>query len=129
LCWVITCSNDGAASMSEEAWASCVNDWVKAFLHPNYLKIGGRPVFKVIAPHFLLNRQCSIAASSCSDIIGARDWPTLVLTGGCPKGSATPNSNASVCTRSQRRRLQQYAAVVCGSRASARPGRRRTVSD
>ena len=96
--WMITYSNDVQAPLSDGEWQSCVADWVQAFKHPNYLKIGGRPVFKVLTPHYLLNRQCSVAAPTCSAIVGARDWPTAVPSADCPPSQkALPSSSQSAC--------------------------------
>jgi hypothetical protein len=96
--WMITYSNDVPSPLSDEAWRSCVEDWVRAFQHPNYLKLGGRPVFKVITPHYLLNRQCSVAAPNCSAIVGTRDWPTPVPSSDCPPSTTMlPNSSRSAC--------------------------------
>ena len=100
--WMITYSNDVATPMSDEAWHACVADWIKAFQHPNYLRIDGRPVFKILTPHFLLNRQCSIPASNCSAIVGSRDWPTAVPSSECPAGTTVPPSTSAA------------ACAVCG---------------
>eukprot|EP00041_Stephanoeca_diplocostata_P023323 m.571043 g.571043 ORF g.571043 m.571043 type:complete len:326 (-) comp22265_c1_seq27:739-1716(-) len=41
-----------------DAWDALSATWVRAMGHPRYLKIGGRPVFKVLIPEVFLNNQC-----------------------------------------------------------------------
>lgn len=97
--WMITYSNDVGSPLSDAEWQDCVTDWVKAFRHPNYLHIGGRPVFKILTPHYLLNRQCSIPAATCSEVVGARDWPMPVPSTDCPSGTKlSPSKSPAACT-------------------------------
>lgn len=42
-----------------DAWLSRVGTWVRAMAHPQYLIIGGRPLFQILIPDIFLNVQCS----------------------------------------------------------------------
>jgi hypothetical protein len=63
--FVLSYSNDlckpgeyvGAAGLAK--WLSYSRTFVRAMGHPRYLRVGGRPVFKVLAPYNFLQRQCS----------------------------------------------------------------------
>ena len=39
-------------------WSSFVATWVAAFAHPQYLRVGGRPLFKILGPYNLLQVAC-----------------------------------------------------------------------
>ena len=39
-------------------WSSYVRTFVRAFAHPRYLRVAGRPVFKVLIPQTFLDVQC-----------------------------------------------------------------------
>lgn len=47
----------GAAGLAK--WLSYSRTFVRAMGHPRYLRVDGRPVFKVFAPYNFLQRQCS----------------------------------------------------------------------
>ena len=46
----------GAAG--RDRWLSYAATWASAMAHPRYLKVGGRPVFKVLGPYNFLAKQC-----------------------------------------------------------------------
>ena len=47
----------------ENAWNSLVKTWVRAMAHPRYLKINGRPVFKVLIPEVFFGVECGSNAT------------------------------------------------------------------
>lgn len=56
------------------AWDSRVATWVRAFRHPRYLAVGGRPVFSILIPDIFTNVQCSgnvTLAESLLDVLRA----------------------------------------------------------
>ena len=45
------CNHQPYQVKNDEDWAHCVQTWVEAMRHPSYLRVGGRPVFKVHSWH------------------------------------------------------------------------------
>ncbi len=45
------CNHEPYQVKTDEDWAHCVKTWVAAMRHPSYLRVGGRPVFKVHSWH------------------------------------------------------------------------------
>ena len=41
---------------TDEAWEAACREWCIAMKHPSYLRVGGRPVFKVHGAHFFLQQ-------------------------------------------------------------------------
>lgn len=52
------------------SWLSRVGTWVRAFGHPRYLAVGGRPVFQVLIPDIFL-RQCGGNVSRAEELLEA----------------------------------------------------------
>lgn len=46
-------------SDGERRWESYCATWIRAMSHPRYLKVDGRPLFKVLGPEHFLGTQCS----------------------------------------------------------------------
>ena len=46
----------GAAGLAK--WDALVHTWTTAMAHPRYLRIGGRPVFKVLIPDIFVTVEC-----------------------------------------------------------------------
>ena len=46
-----------------EKFANLTNTWVSAMGHPHYLKVGGRPVFKILIPQIFLDVECGSNAT------------------------------------------------------------------
>ncbi len=42
---------------TDEDWDRCLQTWLKALRHPNYLRVGGRLVFKVHGGHYFLKQN------------------------------------------------------------------------
>lgn len=42
---------------TDEAWQAACREWCAAMKHPSYLRVGGRPVFKVHGAHFFLQQN------------------------------------------------------------------------
>jgi hypothetical protein len=63
--FIIEYCNHAPFGVTEEAqWGRCVRTWIETMRHPSYLRVGGRPVFKIhAATHFF--RQCAEDASRC----------------------------------------------------------------
>ena len=42
---------------TDEAWEAACREWCSAMKHPSYLKVGGRPVFKIHGAHFFFQQN------------------------------------------------------------------------
>lgn len=56
--FMFTWSNDEHSAFSDGAWAYAVGQWVHAMTHPRYLRVGGRPVFKILQGDTFFQNGC-----------------------------------------------------------------------
>ena len=52
-----------------QTWDSFSDTWLRAFAHPRYLRVGGRPVFKILISFSFLNIQCGGNATLAQGLI------------------------------------------------------------
>lgn len=73
--WMFTWSNDERGeAVGDDEWAAMVEAWVAAMASPGYLRVGGRPVFKILQGETFLNDGCGGNATlAAARIDGLRD--------------------------------------------------------
>ena len=103
-----------------DAWLSRVATWVRAFSHPRYLAIGGRPIFSILIPDIFVDVQCS------GNVTLAEELLELLRTAGRDSGVGAPVIGGGwlepaqppeVAPRPHPQGYMQYAStdVPCGS--------------
>ena len=89
----------------EAKWVRLVHTWVKAMGHPRYLKVGGRPVFKVLIPSIFITecgQNSTLATRRLAQLTAAAKAAGLqapLIGGGwqnpsVPAGAANPSGSA-----------------------------------
>lgn len=53
------CNHPPYEVTTEEDWKECVNTWTRAMIHPSYLRVKGRPVFKVHGARYFIAQNGS----------------------------------------------------------------------
>jgi hypothetical protein len=87
-------------------WQALLKTWVGAMLHPRYLKVGGRPVFKILIPDIFLNVECAGDAALATARLGELKSAAVAaglqppLLGGGWDNPSTPAAGAQPVRRS-----------------------------
>jgi len=53
--FVEICNSGSFAIISQQHWEICVDTWIEAMKHPSYLRIGGKPIIKIIGAGQFIN--------------------------------------------------------------------------
>ena len=87
------CNHPPFEILEDELWEESCDEWVESMKHPNYLRIGGKALFKVHGFHYFIKQNDNNAAkvASCLAILREKAelagvGPLLIGTGVMPEG-------------------------------------------
>lgn len=87
-----------AGSQGRALWHSFVGTWVRAMAHPHYLRIDGRPVFKLLLQDTFVRQQCGNNSTLANELLQTLREVAVVAGVGLPlvgMGGQVPSIPAS----------------------------------
>lgn len=93
------CNHPPYQVQTQEQWSHCVAVWIEAIRHPSYLKVGGKPVFKVHGGHHFIREnngdldRCKARLDTFRDAVRKAGLGEILI--GCGVGAHEPISQDS----------------------------------